>query len=144
MVAFGSRGLSATMSEEAHSTGEQGHIAFVLTYGFMARMVLRSGVARRLIEQGFRVTMISPNADELYFQKECEQEHVALCQAPQSTGRIADWFRTYRPYLLDDVMNNVTHRSAGTSGVDTLTNPADRAKVVQFLLSIDANSVPVP
>jgi hypothetical protein len=107
MVAFGSRGLSATMSREAHSPGEHGHIAFVLTYGFMARMVLRSGVARRLVEQGFRVTMISPNADEVYFQKECEQEHVALCQAPQSTGRIADWFRTYRPYLLDDVMGNV-------------------------------------
>jgi len=45
---------------------------------------------------------------------------------------------------LDDVMNNVTHRSAGTSGVDILSNPADRAKVVSFLLTIDAASAPIP
>jgi len=38
----------------------------------------------------------------------------------------------------------VTHRSAGTGGVDTLTNAADRAKIVRFLESIDAASVPVP
>jgi YVTN family beta-propeller protein len=45
---------------------------------------------------------------------------------------------------LDDVLHNVTHRSAGTSGVDTLTNGADRAKVVRFLLSIDAATAPIP
>ncbi len=45
---------------------------------------------------------------------------------------------------LDQVMNNVTHRSAGTGGVDTLTNAADRAKLVQFLLSIDAATPPIP
>jgi hypothetical protein len=45
---------------------------------------------------------------------------------------------------LDEVLNNVTHRSAGTAGVDTLTNPADRDKVVQFLKSIDPNTVPIP
>jgi YVTN family beta-propeller protein len=45
---------------------------------------------------------------------------------------------------LDDVLNNVTHRSAGTGGVDTLTNAADRSKVVDFLLSIDAATIPIP
>ncbi len=45
---------------------------------------------------------------------------------------------------LDDVMLNVTHRSSGTSGVDILTNPADRARVVAFLRSVDAATVPIP
>lgn len=45
---------------------------------------------------------------------------------------------------LGDVLNNVTHRSAGTGGVDTLSNAADRAKLVSFLKSIDAASVPIP
>jgi hypothetical protein len=45
---------------------------------------------------------------------------------------------------LDDVMANVTHRSAGTSGVDTLTNAADRSKLVKFLLSIDAATPAIP
>jgi cytochrome c peroxidase len=43
---------------------------------------------------------------------------------------------------LEQVMNNVVHRSAGTAGVDTLTSSADRDKVVKFLLSIDASTVP--
>ena len=45
---------------------------------------------------------------------------------------------------LDEVLNNVTHRSAGTGGVDMLTNAADRAKIVRFILSIDAASAPIP
>jgi mono/diheme cytochrome c family protein len=43
-----------------------------------------------------------------------------------------------------EVMLNVPHRSAGTGGVDALSNPADRAKLVDFLLSIDATTTPVP
>jgi hypothetical protein len=53
------------------------------------------------------------------------------------------------PYLhsgaaptLDAVLLNVTHRSAGSGGVDTLTNPADRAEVVRFLKSIDRTTQP--
>jgi hypothetical protein len=42
------------------------------------------------------------------------------------------------------VLNNVTHRSAGTGGVDTLTNATDRERLVDFLLSIDAGTVPFP
>jgi YVTN family beta-propeller protein len=44
---------------------------------------------------------------------------------------------------LSGVLDNVTHRSAATGGVDTLSNAADRDKVVQFLLSIDAKTVPI-
>jgi YVTN family beta-propeller protein len=45
---------------------------------------------------------------------------------------------------LDEVLQNVTHRSAGTGGVDTLSNASDRAKIVAFLRSIDATSQPFP
>jgi YVTN family beta-propeller protein len=45
---------------------------------------------------------------------------------------------------LEVVMQNVVHRSAGTGGVDTLSNPSDRAKVARFVQSIDAASVPFP
>ncbi len=44
---------------------------------------------------------------------------------------------------LEEVMQNVAHRSAGTGGVDTLTSAEDRARVVAFLRSIDATTVPV-
>jgi mono/diheme cytochrome c family protein len=44
---------------------------------------------------------------------------------------------------LDEVMENVTHRASGTGGVDTLTSGADRARLVRFLLSIDAATPPI-
>ncbi len=51
------------------------------------------------------------------------------------------------PYLhsgaaptLEEVLKNVTHRSAGTGGVDTLTDPAARENLVTFLKSIDSNT----
>ncbi len=45
---------------------------------------------------------------------------------------------------LDEVLDNVQHRSLGTAGIDTLSNPADRTKVARFLASIDATSTPFP
>jgi hypothetical protein len=41
-------------------------------------------------------------------------------------------------------MNSVSHRAAGTGGVDTMSNAADRAKVVKFLTSIDATTSKFP
>jgi YVTN family beta-propeller protein len=43
---------------------------------------------------------------------------------------------------LDDVMENVAHRSAGTAGVDRLAKAEDRRRIVQFLSSIDASTKP--
>jgi hypothetical protein len=82
------------------------HIVFHFAHGFAARMVLRAGVAKRLVSRGARVTIVSPNADEAYFQQECREAGAALAGHPNSSGRMAYWFRSYRPYLLDDVMNN--------------------------------------
>jgi hypothetical protein len=45
---------------------------------------------------------------------------------------------------LEEVLANVTHRSAGTGGVDTLSSAADRAKLVRFLESIDPRTTPIP
>jgi YVTN family beta-propeller protein len=44
---------------------------------------------------------------------------------------------------LNQVLDNVTHRSAGTQGVDKLSVEADRDRVVQFLPSIDASTAPI-
>src|SRR5262245_5414915 len=84
------------------------HIAFLVPDGFVARMIIRSGVAHRLVSAGARVTVISPNADEEYFQEECRQEGLSLRQTPPVSTRLAGRFRKYRPYFLDDVANNRT------------------------------------
>lgn len=46
---------------------------------------------------------------------------------------------------LDDVLSDrfIVHRSAGTGGIDGLSNPEDRRKLVKFLLSIDGSTEPI-
>jgi hypothetical protein len=44
---------------------------------------------------------------------------------------------------LDQVLENVTHRSAGSGGRDTLEDEERRHKLVKFLLSIDAATEPI-
>jgi hypothetical protein len=45
---------------------------------------------------------------------------------------------------LEAVLDNVEHRSAGTSGVDLLDDTELRRQLVRFLLSIDAATPPIP
>jgi hypothetical protein len=87
------------------------HIAFYFAHGFAARMILRAGVVQQLVSSDARVTIITANADETYFQQECREAGAELVQEPKSSGRISNWFRSYRPYLLDDVMNNPALKS---------------------------------
>lgn len=54
------------------------------------------------------------------------------------------YFHDGSAVTLGEVMNNVTHRSAGTGGVDTLSNSNDRALLVDFLNSIDARTPTFP
>jgi len=56
----------------------------------------------------------------------------------------APYFHSGAAPTLDDVLANVQHRSLGTGGVDTLTNPADRARLAKFVGSIDATTPAFP
>jgi cytochrome c peroxidase len=56
----------------------------------------------------------------------------------------APYFHSGAAQTLDDVLANVQHRSLGTRGTDTLTNPADRAKLAKFVGSIDASTLTFP
>jgi YVTN family beta-propeller protein len=44
---------------------------------------------------------------------------------------------------LDEVLENVVHRTAGTGGVDVLSHASDREQIVRFLLSIDSGTRPI-
>jgi YVTN family beta-propeller protein len=57
----------------------------------------------------------------------------------------APYFHNGSAASLDDVLGDkfITHRSAGTGGIDGLTNPEDRRKLVKFLQSIDGSTEPI-
>lgn len=104
-------------------------------------------VAGQLINELRQVGTFDPNA-----QNEVRQNAAPpLGAAGFSPASLLSVFAFPQTFLhngaetsLDGVLNNVQHRSFGTGGVDTLTNAADRAKVVKFMQSIDANTQPFP
>ena len=54
------------------------------------------------------------------------------------------YFHSGAAPTLDALLENVTHRSLGTASVDTLSAPADRAKVAKFVTSIDLATATFP
>jgi cytochrome c peroxidase len=51
----------------------------------------------------------------------------------------APYFHSGQARTLDDVMNNVAHRTAGSPGQDLFTDAGNRALMARFLRSIEAN-----
>jgi len=61
-----------------------------------------------------------------------------------SIGASGPYFHSGAVQSLDAVLENVTHRSLGNGGTDTLSNAGDRVKVVKFLKSIDLTTPTFP
>jgi uncharacterized protein (TIGR03437 family) len=53
------------------------------------------------------------------------------------------WFHNGAFTTLDAALSNVTHRTAGTGGNDYLSYGGARTQLIDFLLSIDANTTPI-
>ena len=62
-----------------------------------------------------------------------------------SVFAVPPYFHNGAAASLDEVLSDkfIAHRSAGTGGIDGLSNPEDRRKLVKFLLSIDASTEPI-
>ncbi len=61
-----------------------------------------------------------------------------------SVGAGAPYLHSGGARTLEEVLDNVTHRSAGTGGRDDLGRPGDRKALIKFLKSIDGSTVPFP
>jgi len=89
--------------------------------------------------------------DDLFELRRPMSESDAPAACPQGhadTVRLLSVFAS-APYLhsgaaptLDAVLENVTHRSAGSGGADMLTSAGDRQALVRFLKSIDRSTEP--
>jgi YVTN family beta-propeller protein len=111
-------------------------------------------VDAQLVEFLCRVGTFDPTLFSDGVSNEIRANNVANVQARGELGfTVPSLIAVYAsaPYLhsgaaatLDAVLENVTHRSAGTGGVDTLSNAQDRRAVVRFLKSIDRTTTPFP
>lgn len=71
-----------------------------ITHGFQARMLLRSRICDDLLSGGARIVVVSPNADEGYFQREMGRPGVSLEMMPNSVSRLESELVGLRQYLL--------------------------------------------
>jgi YVTN family beta-propeller protein len=109
-------------------------------------------VDAQLIEFLCRVGTFDPNLFTDGVSNEIRANNVANVQARGADGiNIPSLISVFAsaPYLhsgaaptLDAVLENVTHRSAGSGGVDTLADADDRKALVHFLKSIDRRTEP--
>ncbi len=86
-------------------------VMLVVTQGFSARYLLRTGILARLRERGAKVVVLTPNADEAYFRAEMEAAGVAveLLRAKEQTAqRSSLWWLFYhlRSYSLGDAKHS--------------------------------------
>ncbi|MDJ0837215.1 MAG: hypothetical protein QNK37_11910 [Acidobacteriota bacterium] len=75
-------------------------VLFNITHGFQARMLLRTPIAERLIAEGCRIIVVSPNAAEPYFRQEFEKDGFHLELMPHKFSKLEGFLIKTRQYLL--------------------------------------------
>ncbi len=82
-------------------------IAYIVSHGFAARMVLQTGLLKKLVEQGKKVALITPDANDPNIKAVCEEANIALYEYEGSGKRWSNQYLRMRKYFLEDVEQNV-------------------------------------
>ncbi len=95
--------------------------------GFAARFLLRSGVLRHLQDEGHRVVILSPNADEEYFQREFSNEQTFIRPLVRGGGRVTGKLRSY----FDQVWRTVASHAGNAEDIrQDVERAKDRGRLV--------------
>lgn len=81
-------------------------IAYIATHGFSARMVIQSGLLRRLAEAGYSVALITPAAGETHMKAYAERDGFELWETPELPAWKQVLYGNVRPYIFDDIRRN--------------------------------------
>ncbi len=82
-------------------------ICYIVSHGFAARMVLQTGLLERLVKQGKRVGLITPDANDPNIKAVCEASGIQLYEFKNETKRWSNQYLQMRKYFLEDIENNV-------------------------------------
>jgi len=82
-------------------------ICYIVSHGFAARMVLQTGLLKRLVQGGKRVAIITPDADDPNIKAECEASNIELYEYTGSGKRWSSQYLRMRKYFLEDIESNV-------------------------------------
>jgi len=81
-------------------------ICYIVSHGFAARMVLQTGLLKRLRAAGKKVALITPDANDENLKSACESEGITLHEFQETKLNFTNYNRM-RKYFLEDIKNNV-------------------------------------
>jgi hypothetical protein len=81
-------------------------IAYIVSHGFAARMVMQTGLLRGLIQKGHKVALISPDANDANLKKYCDEHQITLIEYKSQSTRWSGWYMEKRKYFLENIEEN--------------------------------------
>lgn len=83
-----------------------GHIAYIVSHGFAARMLVQTNLLGRLKESGFRVSLIVSHAEDPVLQNYCSEHGISLLEFQSRRWIWKSHYGLYRSYFLEDLSVN--------------------------------------
>ncbi len=81
-------------------------IAYIVSHGFAARMVMQTNLLGRLVKKGASVALIAPDKEDENLKKYCSENNIILRQfSPQSNFWNSNYAQA-RMYLLENIKKN--------------------------------------
>lgn len=81
-------------------------ICYVISHGFAARMLLQTGLIRRLAREGKRIAIITPDPEDENLALFREEENVEVYGNDEKIGLWGDDYLFKRKYFLEDIRSN--------------------------------------
>ena len=81
-------------------------VCYVISHGFSSRMVFQTGLLARLVQEGKKVAVISPDGQDPNIRQYCEEAGIDLYEYKVKTdiAKVDYFFK--RKYYLEDIRNN--------------------------------------
>jgi hypothetical protein len=81
-------------------------VAYIISHGFAARMVMQTNLLGRLVEQGLKIALISPDKEDINLKEYCDEHNILLCQFnPQASFWNSNYSKA-RMYFLENINKN--------------------------------------
>ena len=81
-------------------------IAYIVSHGFAARMVMQTNLLGKLVETGKTVALIAPDAEDENLRTYCRTTGVSLYEFKPTANRWNDQYAFARKYFLEDIKAN--------------------------------------
>ncbi len=87
------------------NTNYKTDICYVVSHGFAARMVMQTNLLKKLVEQGYKVCLISPDAKDAALTEYCANNSINLVEFQPKIAWSEDYLNA-RKYFLEDIKGN--------------------------------------